>query len=231
MSENGAGTFQFGRAFAGWGWLLRRDLTRIGPVVLAWIGVGVILLLVDQSIGWSAQADWLSTTMLADPLFAGLLYVIGLSDDDASVSAAFGIAINRYLALFLLTVLSTLGIIAGLFLLILPGIALAVLWSAAFPILVAERANPIEALGTSFSRLKSRFWPVFGLLAVYTFGILFLAAIFGIYDVVDPASIPLSRHILDSFVTAISATLGVYLNVAIYRELGFTSGPDVNVFD
>lgn len=231
MSETGAGTFQFGRAFAGWWWLLRRDVTRIGPAVLAWIVVGFGLLLVDQSIGWSAQADWLSTTMLADPLFGGLLYVLALSDDDTALGGAFSVAINRYLALFLLTVLSTLGIMAGLLLLILPGIALAVLWSVAFPILIAEQTNPIEALGASFTRLKSRFWPVLGLVAIYTFGMLFFAALMGAFDVVDPANIPIQRHILDAAVTAVSATLGVYLNVAIYRELGFTGGHDVSVFD
>jgi len=231
MSENGAGTFQFGRAFSGWWWLLRRDAARIGPVVLAWVVVSFGLLMVDQSIGWSAQGSWLSTTMLADPLFAGVLYVMALSDDDTTSGAAFGVAISRYLALFLLTVLSTLGIMAGLLLLILPGIALAVLWSVAFPILIAEQAKPVEALGASFTRLKSRFWPVLGLLAIYTFGILIFAALLGVYDAVEPADIPMSRHIIDAAVTAVSATLGVYLNVAIYRELGFSGGHDVSVFD
>lgn len=231
MSKAGARTFQFGRALAGWVWLLRRDLARIGPVLLAWILVSFVLLLLDQAMGWSVQGDWLSTTMLADPLFAGLLYVIGLSDDHPAPGAALAIAINRYLALLLLTVLSTLGIFAGLFLLILPGIALAVLWSVAFPILIAEQANPVEALGASFSRLKSRFWPVLGLLAIYTFGILIFAAIMGVYDAADPADIPPAQHAMEAVVTAVSAMLGVYLNVAIYRELGFIGGHDAGALD
>lgn len=231
MSQAGTRTFQFGRALAGWVWLLRRDLPRIGPVLLAWILVSFVLLLLDQAIGWSAEADWLSTTMLADPLFAGTLYLIGLSDDHTAPGAAFAIAINRYLALFLLTVISTLGIFAGLFLLILPGIALAVLWSVAFPILIAEQAHPIEALGASFTRLKSRFWPVFGLLAIYTFGIFIFAAIMGVYETLDPADIPPVKHAIEAAVTALSAMLGVYLNVAIYRELGFIGGHDGGALD
>lgn len=231
MSEGAGGPFRFGRVLSGWGWLIARDYRRITPVILTWIIAGFVLHQVDTALGLPPGAEWLSTTLLADPLFGGLLYVIALSDEDASPGAAFDVAINRYLALLLLTILSTLGIVAGFFMLLLPGIALAVLWSVAFPILMAEDANPIEALGASFSRVKSQFWPVLGLLAIYTFGIIILAAVMGLMGSVDPFNPSPTEQLAEAIVTAVTASAGVYLNVAIYRELSHTAGHDVSVFD
>nr|WP_070960576.1 hypothetical protein [Hyphomonas sp. Mor2] len=230
MSERPVSGFQFGRVLRGWWWLLGRDLRAIMPAVLAWFAGGIILRQIDIALGLTPGDAWLSTTQLAEPLFAGMLYVIGLSHDRMTPGVSLGIVLNRYLPLLILSVLSTLGVVAGILFLILPGIALGVLWSIAFPILIVERANPIEALGASFSRLKSVFWPVLGLIAIYFFGMLICGGLTGVFDATEREG-RMSLQILDAAFAAVVGGIGVYLNVAIYKELGFTGGHDVSVFD
>lgn len=70
------------------------------------------------------------------------------------------------LPLFLLGVLSAVGIALGLVLLIVPGVVLYVVWSVAAPALVEERLGPFEALGRSRHLTKGARWTVFGLTLV-----------------------------------------------------------------
>jgi hypothetical protein len=70
------------------------------------------------------------------------------------------------LPLFLLALLSALGIGLGFLLLIVPGIILYVMWSVAAPALVEERLGPIEALGRSSDLTRGVRWKIFGLILV-----------------------------------------------------------------
>lgn len=68
--------------------------------------------------------------------------------------------------LFLLALLSALGIALGLLFLLLPGIILYVMWSVAAPALIEERLGPIEALGRSRFLTGGARWKIFGLILV-----------------------------------------------------------------
>jgi hypothetical protein len=68
--------------------------------------------------------------------------------------------------LFLLSLLSALGIGLGFLLLVVPGIMLYVRWAVSAPALVEERLGPIEALGRSGDLTDGVRWKVFGLLLV-----------------------------------------------------------------
>lgn len=70
------------------------------------------------------------------------------------------------LPLFLLALLSALGIGLGFLLLIVPGVILYVMWSVAAPALVEERLGPIEALGRSSDLTRGARWKIFGLILV-----------------------------------------------------------------
>ena len=231
MSDGAEKTFQFSRAFHGWWWLLGRDFGRWVPVALGWAVLIFILHQADHTLGLVSAMSWLSTAMIIEPLFAGTLYVMALNDDVVAPGEALGAALNRFVPLLVLHVLTSLGIATGLILLVLPGIALAVLWSVAFPILIAERARPIDAMRTSFSTVRSKFWPVLGLLAIHTAALIVVGAVLSAMGTTDGLDQSLFWMILDSATSVILSVTSIYLSTAIYRELGFSGAHDVSVFD
>jgi|GEM_PF-6366445 len=229
--SNGAGDeFQFSRALSGWWWLLRRDLRRILPVGLAWSVLLYISLQADQSLGSAAALSWVGRALIAQPLFAGIFYLLALSDGTLSPSAALNESLNRFISLLILNVITALGIGTGLILLLLPGVALAVLWVIAFPVMMSERVGPIDALKSSFGTVKFNFLPILGLLAIFTISTLIIGAILGFYDGEEYMRSATSL-LIEAVVTAAFSIMGIYLNTAIYRELGYTGAHDVSVFD
>lgn len=70
-------------------------------------------------------------------------------------------------ALLLLGIITTLGIMAGFALLIIPGVVLALAWSVTVPVRVAEHQGVMQALSRSRALTKGRRGEVFGLIAVY----------------------------------------------------------------
>jgi hypothetical protein len=132
--------------------------------------------------------------------------------------------------LFLVGLLSGLGIILGLILLVVPGIILYVMWSVAAPALVEERLGPVEALGRSRDLTRGARWKVFGLslvvLVVYwlisiVVGVLMVIWYGGMTDFARLATqgLPLA-YLLFSAVTQtiISAVWGV-IQSSLYVEL------------
>jgi hypothetical protein len=65
--------------------------------------------------------------------------------------------------LFLVGLLSGLGIVAGLIFLVVPGIMLYVIWSVAAPALVEEGLGPVDALERSRDLTRGARWSVFAL--------------------------------------------------------------------
>ena len=83
---------------------------------------------------------------------------------------AWGPTLNAAVGLILpltgLTILFWLGFMAGWVLLFVPGIIVAVMWSVAVPVLVAERPGVIASFGRSRALTKGARWSIFGLLLV-----------------------------------------------------------------
>lgn len=79
-----------------------------------------------------------------------------------------------YLATGLLAGLITM---AGMFLFVLPGIWLAIVFSVAFPVLAFERAGTGDSIGRSFKLVRGRWWLTFGLVLVLAFLVAFISYI------------------------------------------------------
>ena len=71
--------------------------------------------------------------------------------------------LSRLLPIIGVVVLSILGIWAGLLLLIVPGIMLALRWMVAMPVCVVERLGPVESLKRSAVLTKGYRWKIFGI--------------------------------------------------------------------
>ena len=81
----------------------------------------------------------------------------------ADLGECLGGAARFILPLIGLYVLMYLGMVAGMLLLIVPGVILALMWSAAGPALIVERIGVIAAFGRSRALTKGHRWAIFGL--------------------------------------------------------------------
>jgi hypothetical protein len=81
----------------------------------------------------------------------------------SALSTAFGVA----LPVIVISVLALLGMMAGMVLLIVPGIILALAWCVAVPVRVVEGTGIGETFGRSRELTKGFRWPIFGLLLIY----------------------------------------------------------------
>ncbi len=96
----------------------------------------------------------------------------------ASLAESAMAGLSVALPLFLLGLLSALGIAFGLLLLVVPGVILYVMWSVAAPALVEERLGPIEALGRSRYLTSGSRWKIFGLILVIVVAYLLFSGLF-----------------------------------------------------
>jgi hypothetical protein len=104
--------------------------------------------------------------------FAGAILVQGgvihgvmasISGKRASVGDCLSTALKHAVPLFLIALLTTLGFVAGLVLLIVPGVILAVMWTVAGPACVVEHAGMWQAFKRSTDLTRGYRWPIFGL--------------------------------------------------------------------
>lgn len=124
----------------------------LGPA--ATIGIGAFSLLLTILLGIIAQGVLVRATVAFSE---GRKASLG-----ESVMAGLAVA----LPLFLLGVLSAIGLAFGFLLLIVPGVILYMMWSVAAPSLVEERLGPIEAFGRSRYLTSGARWKIFGLMLV-----------------------------------------------------------------
>ena len=224
-------SFEIGRVFAGCWWLFKRDVSRLFPFLSIWIAIQFALFTVDYLLGLSSGLGMLSTTLLVDPFFLAVLYLLALEDDIQSVSAVTSVVLSRYLGLLAVYLLTSIGIGIGLLLLLLPGLALAVLWAVALPVFLAERASPTDAIRSSFDYVRPHFWPVLGVLFVYGASVMTVTLTTTYMGLTSMDGAPNLGLLLDAVVNVMISVLWVYLSTAIYRELAFSGRHDVGVFD
>ncbi|HYJ82579.1 MAG TPA: hypothetical protein VEW26_07050 [Allosphingosinicella sp.] len=147
----------------------------------------------------------------------------------ASLSESAMAGLRVALPLFLLALLSALGIGLGLIFLVVPGIILYIMWSVAAPALVEERLGPIEALGRSSGLTDGARWKIFGLILVLVVLYWMFTAVIamvgvmaygGVEGLVSSAgSMPLGYLVVNAIAgTITSAVWGVILT-SLYVEL------------
>jgi hypothetical protein len=148
-------------------------------------------------------------------LLRAILLAAGLAE--AGSMAGFG-------SYFGMSFLGGLGIIAGVLLLIVPGVILAVRWSVAGPYLLCERSGVSDALGQSFGRTKGSGWTIFGVGLLGALPILAAAVIGGIAGTLTATvsgSTPpdMLFSVVDNALGAVASAYFTVLSVAAYKLL------------
>lgn len=224
-------SFDIGRAVSGWGWLIGRDVPRLIPFILTWWGLtfGMSVLTFEWSpIGGLGE---LILSLAIDTFFLGTFYVLALSEANLPIRYAFQQVSARFLGILAIYAVTSFGIFAGLLLLIVPGIALTVLWTVSLPVFLVERKTVFQSIAGSFNYVRPHFWPVFVLFAIYSLVValeLFGFMYTGWLDYESATTFSLG---VESGVAVIVSLVGVYLSVATYREITFTNQHDVGAFD
>ena len=141
----------------------------------------------------------------------------------APIGASLRTAFARLLPIVVVGFLYGLAVTVGLFLLVIPGLLIAVIWLVVIPATVVEKKGIGEAFGRSRELTKGSFWPLFGLVVLYVIlsaGIGFLAvSLTGMSPAtgaitITPAYVVL--QLVSATVTGAIAAAGV---AAVYYEL------------
>ena len=158
------------------------------------------------------------------------LLILALDDDRPTVGAALKAALLLVPLYFLVSLMSGLVVMAGLFAFIVPGLYLMGRVALTGPVIVAEgRRGPIAVIRRSFAVTKGHGWAMVGLIliVVLTFFIVSLAltTVFGsIFLLFDKAAGgggvgALLLLILDAAVGTIFNTVLIVLLASLYRRL------------
>lgn len=147
-----------------------------------------------------------------------------------SESASAGLAVA--LPLFVMALLSGIGIGLGFVLLVVPGLMLYVIWAVAGPALVEERLGPIRALGRSRDLTRGARWKVFGVAIVVSVATWIGAALVGLLNVgllggsadllsldgIDPR-MPIAYYAVNALFQTVSLALWGVVQASLYVEL------------
>lgn len=188
------GQFEFGRVVARTFGLVGRNFLAFTFLSLLLVGVPQFALVLFQSyvvqgvflLGVSPIAITLGVTLVTLILAYVLMAMLtrasidDLSKGRASLGAAIGDGVRYFFPLFIVALLTSIGVLLGMILLIVPGIYLAVRWLVATPALVAEDIGPTAALGRSADLTEGRRWIVFALALLY---FIFAIVVEGVFTV------------------------------------------------
>ncbi|WP_206185875.1 hypothetical protein [Sphingosinicella sp. BN140058] len=199
----------------------------LASLLLAGIPTFLVYFLVDQGVeSFSVAAITLAVvsgfvTFVSTYLLQAALTrsaILTLSGSPADVRGSVIASLRMVLPMIGLAILSGLGIVAGLALLIVPGIMLYVAWAVAVPVLVHERTGIVESLSRSAELTKGSRWMIFALLLLYLFASAAFEAMVARMGTADLQS-PLTTALLNGFSAAVTTLIGAAMLASLYLEL------------
>jgi hypothetical protein len=174
---------------------------------------------------FSSPTSWI---LLAATLLTSMLGLVALQaviarlahDHDGphahSGETAFG-GLNDYLALVVLGLVTSLGIIAGFILLIIPGIVLSLAWLVVVPAMVTERLGVMDSIRRSNALTGNARGQILGLSDAVGLAGWLAAWLVGL--IVDAVSLPMVALITSPALQVVIGLVNSALAVAVYQEL------------
>jgi len=173
----------------------------------------------------------LSIISLAALIFGGSQLMSG---EKAQPGGWIRFGLSRFWPIIGISILMMLGLAVGFVLLIVPGIILALMWSAAFGICVIEKIGPIKSLGRSAFLTKGHRWSLFGLFILFVIVTwVVYAVLFGVLVAIrSPIAFAIGLLVLSVLATVVGGLLqaSVYENLRVAKE-GVRTGHVAAVFD
>ena len=138
---------------------------------------------------------------------------------------SYRFAAPRFLPVLWVTMLTVIGAMLGLVLLVVGAIAFYVFWSVAVPVVLAEDVRGTRALRRSWSLVRGRWWPAFGVLVIGSIlGGIVSVGLLAVTDLVVPGeSDSVGRIVADGLAqvlgSAIATPLTAAFTVVLYFDL------------
>ncbi|HYE26806.1 MAG TPA: glycerophosphoryl diester phosphodiesterase membrane domain-containing protein [Allosphingosinicella sp.] len=193
-----------------------QSLELIGP--FAAIAIAIVSIVVAVLLGMITQGALVRATVA---------YSEGRK---ASFGESAMAGLSVVVPLFLVGLLSSLGIALGFLLLIVPGVILYVMWSVAAPALVEEKLGPVEALGRSRDLTRGARWKIFGLTLVMIVIYWIFSALIGVigmmwygglddFALATERGLPLAYLAFSAIVQTITSAVWGVIQTSLYVEL------------
>jgi uncharacterized membrane protein len=160
---------------------------------------------------------WFGTTLLQAALVRASLR--DLNGRSVDLAGSLGAALRLVLPMIGLTILSTLGMVAGTMLFIVPGIILYIMWIVAVPALVEERLGVVESLGRSRQLTKGSRWAIFALILLSLVFYVIVAGVSGLFSVNLPLENPPLYAAMTAAGTVVSSMVLAAMVASLYIEL------------
>ena len=211
----GGQAFDIRRALKGLRWLLVRDGVLILQLGVIWAVVAAIASMLSEYIP-SEVRGFVGLNQLVGPFFVAAFTAAALSGGQPTLSevvkAGRLLYVQFLVLLFITFVLSHLG----LKLMILPGVALAILFSCAPSVLFREDAGILGSLIAGGRLVLPRFWRVAGCYLIVMVPVMVLAGLLLLAD--QGLSLRLSTLVILSCVSVFTNVMATYLGSVIYLE-------------
>lgn len=221
---------------------IRENARTIGIFLAMWIPIGAISAFLDPSsgnnfgLGFGFQLTEsvmnqgiLAVVVVVAAAIAGVVLSYWLLA--AMVRQTSSPAFDRFWPWFGMYLLSSIGIILGFALLIVPGIILAVRWVLVLPLVVGTEVRAMDTFGESWNRVRGHSWSIFGAAVILFVVFLVTGAIIGgtLGVLGQLGSIP--GAVAVSIVDGISTVLFIAFPVAAYRLLHSDADELAEVFE
>jgi uncharacterized membrane protein len=164
-------------------------------------------------------AAWLLTIFTTYLLNAALVrsVILDLSGRPVDLQGSLAGAVSLVLPMVGLAIVSTLGVLFGIFLLIVPGIIFYIMWIVAVPVLVEEGEGVFDSMSRSADLTQGSRWQIFALLLIFL--IFFGAVSAALRAIVGEAPGPLVAAIVGGVTAAVYALLASIGTASLYVEL------------
>lgn len=195
-----------GRSFA----LIRGDGARAGAALVVMAGLGILI-----DAGFVSESNSPALNLVASGVNVAAAYWItkGLLQDLAGLRLP-----ARFPAFFGLGLLTSLGILLGTLVVVVPGLILLVRWSVSAPILLDGDDSVTEAMQQSWRLTGPHFWAILlSFVALYGSGLVIAAAAFAVGNSARTAIVPV---VLADVAFNAALIAGWYAAVAIHLLLG-----------
>ena len=133
--------------------------------------------------GWRMAAVAFTVQIVCTYLLQASLVrgaITDMNGEKPSLGSALSTGFGLIVPVFIISILFLLGMAAGMILLIVPGIMLAVAWAVVIPVRVVENTGISETFGRSRALTKGYRWPIFWLVILYTIAAILTGALIGV---------------------------------------------------
>jgi len=198
--------------------------------------IGLLPVFMGLSSGIEGNPDAIENmvagTIVASVVQGALIFaaVRDFNGENATLGEAFRIGLRYFFPLLGMGLLVGLGVMAGLVLLVIPGVLMALGWAIAAPIMIVEEKGITESIGRSWELTKGYKRWIFLLWVILMLISFVIGGVLGVFTLVagDPTTAMLegasmSYHVINSIFSALAQAITTMISTAgiaaIYYEI------------